>query len=77
MKQIETALNRLDTSLSDIDGILVTHEHSDHTKGLPIMAKHLSCPIYAQQAVAKEMYLRMLRNTKQYLPKIEEYLDKN
>ena len=61
MKQIDGALSSIGVSLCDITGILVTHEHSDHTKGLPIIAKHLSCPIYAQQAVAKEMYLSLLQ----------------
>lgn len=61
MKQIDQALHTIGVSLCDIDGILITHEHSDHTKGLPVMAKHLSCPIYVQQKVAKEMYLSLLQ----------------
>jgi len=29
-----------------IAAILVTHEHSDHTKGLDVLARKLSCPVY-------------------------------
>lgn len=61
MKQIESALRSIDTSLCEIDAILVTHDHSDHTKGLPVMAKHLSKPIYCQVEVAKELYMGLIK----------------
>ena len=31
----------------DIDGILVTHEHTDHIQGLEVLAKRFNTPIYA------------------------------
>ena len=33
-KKIETALNSIDVKINDIDAVIVTHEHSDHIKGL-------------------------------------------
>lgn len=33
-KKIVDALNNLDIDINNIAGILVTHEHSDHIKGL-------------------------------------------
>lgn len=33
--KIERALNDIGESLKNIDAIFVTHEHSDHIKGLP------------------------------------------
>ena len=33
-KKVEEGLRRLDLSLNDINAILVTHEHSDHIKGI-------------------------------------------
>ena len=33
-KKMEAGLNSLDLTGRDLDGILITHEHSDHIKGL-------------------------------------------
>ncbi len=33
-KKIETALSNIDVNPNSIDGILVTHEHTDHVQGL-------------------------------------------
>ena len=48
-KRIEQGLNGLDMTTKDIDGILVTHEHSDHIKGLGVLARRYGIPIYATQ----------------------------
>lgn len=57
MRAVETALQKISTSLSNIKGIFVTHEHSDHTKALAMIAKHHSIPVFCQNEVAKELYL--------------------
>ncbi len=46
-KRVETGLNELDLAASDIDGILVTHEHSDHIAGLGVLCRKYHIPIYA------------------------------
>lgn len=46
-KRTAGALKDLDLSLQDIDGILITHEHSDHIGGLSMIAKQTQMPIYA------------------------------
>lgn len=48
-KRIEESLNSLKTSLSNIDAILITHEHSDHIKGLKVIAKRYGVPIFANE----------------------------
>lgn len=58
--RIQRALAHLDTSLSGIDAIFITHEHSDHTGALPVIAKNFAIPVYCQNEVAKELYLSLL-----------------
>lgn len=45
-KRVEAGLNSIDMSTKDIDGILVTHEHSDHIKGIGVLARKYGMPIY-------------------------------
>lgn len=47
MKRINEGLHALDLDLSDISAIFVTHEHSDHIQGLPMIAKHHGIDLYA------------------------------
>ena len=46
-KRVEEGLRELDLSLSDINAILVTHEHSDHISGLGVVERKCNIPIYA------------------------------
>jgi phosphoribosyl 1,2-cyclic phosphodiesterase len=42
-------LRRLDVvgvDCEDIDGILITHEHSDHAGGLRVLMRSVDCPVY-------------------------------
>ena len=46
-KKIDEALKSIDKNPSSIDGIFVTHEHSDHIKGVGILSRKYDIPIYA------------------------------
>ena len=48
-KKIEESLKQLNSSLSKINGILITHEHSDHTKALKTICKNYDIPVYANK----------------------------
>lgn len=46
-KKICEGLASIDSSIEDIDAILVTHEHSDHVQGLGMVSKKFNIPVYA------------------------------
>lgn len=48
-------LSQLNISDSEIEGIVVTHEHVDHIRGVGILARKLKIPIYATAGLWKVM----------------------
>lgn len=46
-KQIEKLLEEAGANASELDAILITHEHSDHIKGVGVMARRYQLPVYA------------------------------
>ncbi len=46
-KRIESSLNHIGLKTADIDGILITHEHSDHIGGLGVLARRYGIPMYS------------------------------
>ena len=54
-KKIENGLNEFDMTATDMQGILVTHEHIDHVKGIGVLARKYSVPIYANEATWRAM----------------------
>ncbi|MEI5908370.1 MBL fold metallo-hydrolase [Bacillus spongiae] len=54
-KQMERLFQQVDRKIEDLTGIFVTHEHSDHIKGIGILARKYKLPIYANEKTWKAM----------------------
>ena len=55
MRRIEASLREAGIAMSDITGVLITHEHSDHISGLKMLLKYHHLPAYAPHTVANRM----------------------
>lgn len=54
-KSIEAALKEIDENPTMIDAIFITHEHSDHIKGVGVLSRKYDIPIYTNEATWKAM----------------------
>jgi len=56
VKKLEELMEGRGVKGSELQGILVTHEHSDHIRGLGAVARKYQLPIYANEATWEEMH---------------------
>jgi phosphoribosyl 1,2-cyclic phosphodiesterase len=54
-RRITQRLAEIGVQPEQIDGILVTHEHSDHSYGLNVWSKRFKTPIYANRLTAEAL----------------------
>lgn len=54
-KAVSNRLNKIDANASDIDAILLTHEHTDHISGAGVISRRFDIPIYATQNTLSAM----------------------
>lgn len=58
-RRIGQGLKELGLTPGELDGILVTHEHSDHISGLATLLKHEAVPVYATAATGRQIAYRI------------------
>lgn len=54
-KQLEALFGQIDRDISKLSGLFVTHEHSDHIKGMGVVARKYKLPIYANEKTWRAM----------------------
>lgn len=54
-KRIEKGLFEVGLKPSELNAICITHEHSDHIKGLGVLARKYEIPIYATEGTVREI----------------------
>jgi phosphoribosyl 1,2-cyclic phosphodiesterase len=64
-KSIESALKEIGEKPEEIDAIFVTHEHSDHIKGVGVLSRKYNIPVYANEMTWKGMF-KQVGNIKEH-----------
>lgn len=54
-RQLRQRLAQIGKTPENLTGILITHEHSDHTQGLSILAARLKIPVICNRATQEEL----------------------
>ena len=56
-RQLEKRLGLLGIEAADLDALLLTHEHGDHVRGAPLLARRYDLPIHATAGTLNHMGL--------------------
>lgn len=54
-KKIATLMGSIHRKLEDVDALLVTHEHTDHVKGVGVLARRYHMDVYANEQTWQAM----------------------
>lgn len=61
-KQLFQRLTQIDSHISEIQGIFITHEHTDHTRGLEVLLRKHPTPVYVSEQTYNEIPLDINRD---------------
>ena len=64
-KQLVLRMQMLGVAPEDLAGILITHEHGDHVKGLQVFARKFELPVFVT-ALTQEVLARKVTSVKQW-----------
>jgi phosphoribosyl 1,2-cyclic phosphodiesterase len=61
-RETETRMKRLGLSMSTVKAIFVSHEHTDHVRGVPVLAAKYNLPVYITPGTLRGCRFRLPRN---------------
>ncbi|OUM97380.1 MAG: metallohydrolase [Paenibacillaceae bacterium ZCTH02-B3] len=75
-RKLEQLMELRNVDPRKLDGILITHEHSDHIKGLDVLARKYELPVYANEKTwkAMERHVAGIPDRKRHIVKTGETL---
>ncbi|WP_048601602.1 MBL fold metallo-hydrolase [Rubeoparvulum massiliense] len=76
-KQLEELADEAHIDLKEVQGIFITHEHSDHIKGAGILARRYRVPVYANAKtwLAMEKQLGKLEDWQRIETSLHDYVE--
>ena len=66
-REIEKRMKRLGLAMNKVRAVLVSHEHWDHIRGLPVLSKKFALPVYITEPAHTHGELNSIRNTLNHL----------
>lgn len=66
-RDIERRLLAVDIAPETLDGIVITHEHGDHTRGMGVLARRFGLPLYLTETT-REACAKLLRGKEEIRP---------
>ncbi len=64
-KQIQTRLKNIDLSVDSLDGVLITHEHTDHVSALDVLLKRIDTVCYLTEDTYNSLHPKVKQNIKE------------
>lgn len=62
-RDLISRLAAVGVSIEEIDAVVISHEHSDHSGGLRVLMRSLKCPVYIS-GLTEESFYRSRRNNR-------------
>ena len=59
LRQLKQRLAAVDEDPGRLKGVIITHEHSDHVRGLPLLLRKIGVPVFATPGTAKVLAERL------------------
>ena len=70
-RELEKRLQAVGVAAGDLDGVLITHEHHDHIRGLETFCKKFQVPVYTSLKTMLAIYCALPRLNREHFRQLE------